>query len=134
MSITGAAPDEGGTRRLADCGVRPNCISSTASRASRRIGPWSLATAPEAAWNGVRAAVAALPRTVIVEDDGGYLRAEARSRIFRFVDDLEVALDRGASELAVRSASRLGFSDRGVNRRRVRALEAALIAAEIIVP
>ena len=75
-----------------------------------------------------------LPRTTIVEDDGGYLRAEARSRIFRFVDDLEVALDREALELAVRSASRLGFSDRGVNRRRVRALEAALLEAGVIVP
>jgi uncharacterized protein (DUF1499 family) len=85
--------------------------------------------APEAVWEAVERLVDATPRTRIVERGEHYLRAEARSRIFRFVDDLELALDGDAGTLAARSASRIGYSDRGVNRRRVRRL-VDLLAAE----
>jgi len=58
----------------------------------------------------------------VVEDTGSYLHAEARSRVFRFVDDVEFVLDPGARVIQVRSASRVGYSDFGVNRRRVERL------------
>ena len=74
----------------------------------------------------VRAVVARQPRTTIVTDTGEYLRAECRSRLFGFVDDLELHLWPAGGVLAVRSAARLGWSDFGVNRRRVAALHAAL--------
>ncbi len=62
-------------------------------------------------------------RVVSASDD--YLHAEERSRLFRFVDDLEL-LAAPDGELIVRSASRVGRSDLGVNRRRVERLRALL--------
>ena len=118
--------------RLADCGSRPNCVSTSASNPKFRIDPWPLAVAPEIAWPAVREIVAATPRTTLVETDERYLHAEARCRLFGFVDDLELLLD--GEELAVRSASRLGYSDRGVNRRRVEALRLELLGRGLIQP
>jgi uncharacterized protein (DUF1499 family) len=119
-------------RQLADCGRRPNCVSSHASSPRRREGPWRLAAEPAAVWEAARRLVAALPRTRIVDSADFYLRAEARSRVFRFVDDLELLLDPESGTLAARSAARLGYSDRGVNRRRVRGLASALTAQGLL--
>jgi uncharacterized protein (DUF1499 family) len=55
----------------------------------------------------------------IAEEKAGYLRAEFRSSLFGFVDDLELLLDKAAKRIDVRSASRTGYFDFGVNRRRV---------------
>ena len=74
----------------------------------------------------VEEAVASLPRTEIFTLRPGYLHAESTSRIFRFVDDVEVYLDAARGELVVRSASRVGRSDMGVNGQRVQALTAEL--------
>jgi len=119
---------------LRDCGHRPNCVSSNASNPRRRVGPWRLRTEPEAAWQTVRALVAETPRTQIIAEEAWYLHAEARSRLLRFVDDLELALDPEERLLAVRSASRLGYSDRGVNRRRVERLRELLVERQVIEP
>jgi uncharacterized protein (DUF1499 family) len=58
-----------------------------------------------------------------------YLHAEARSLIFRFVDDVEFLIDPGQRRIQVRSASRIGYSDFGVNRRRVERIRQAFIQA-----
>ena len=96
------------------------------------VGPWRLSAAPEVAWQAVRELVAATPRTTIVKEEPWYLRAEARSRLLRFVDDLELALDPEQGLLSVRSASRVGYSDRGVNRRRVERLRSLLAERQVI--
>lgn len=59
------------------------------------------------------------PRTTITSEEGGYLRAEVRSFLFRFVDDIEFLLDTDSNIIHIRSASRTGYRDFGVNRRRV---------------
>jgi uncharacterized protein (DUF1499 family) len=114
--------------RLAPCPGTPNCVSSEAEDPAQRVGAFALddQLEPAVAWAGVREAVASLPRTRIVDEAPGYLRAECRSRLLRFVDDLELELRAGERLVAVRSASRLGRSDFGVNRRRVEALRALL--------
>jgi uncharacterized protein (DUF1499 family) len=63
---------------------------------------------------------------VFESDD--YLHAECRSAVFGFVDDLELHLRRQSNSIAVRSASRLGYRDFGVNRKRVERLRAVLAA------
>lgn len=68
------------------------------------------------------------PRTRIVREEAGYLKAECRSAIFRFVDDVEFVLDDAAKRIHFRSASRLGRSDLGVNRKRMKELTAAFRA------
>jgi uncharacterized protein (DUF1499 family) len=61
-----------------------------------------------------------------VEEEAGYLHAVCRSRLFGWADDLELRIDTEAGVVHVRSASRVGYSDLGVNRRRVERLRAAL--------
>jgi uncharacterized protein (DUF1499 family) len=81
---------------------------------------------PEQAWKAVQEVVTELPRTTIVVERPNYLHAECKSRIFRFVDDLEIELNASEGLIYVRSASRLGESDMGVNRERVNGIRDAL--------
>ncbi len=90
------------------------------------MAAFHLLLAPEVAWPIVREEVAKLPRTILVTDSADYLHTECTSRIFRFVDDLELELRDSDNLVAVRSASRVGKSDLGVNRRRVEKLRSRL--------
>lgn len=125
-----AGPLPGGGLR--PCPTTANCVHTghghppgtepfqlSASRRSQPVG---------ALLDEVAAALETLPRTVVVDRRASYLRAESTSLIFRFVDDVEVVVQVGQDrrEVVVRSASRVGRSDLGVNPRRVRALRRAL--------
>jgi len=63
-----------------------------------------------------------LPRTTVVEDRADYLHVEFRSLIFRFVDDVEFSIDGANHVVHFRSAARLGYSDLGVNRKRMQTI------------
>lgn len=84
------------------------------------------------AWEALRTALESLPRTTIVSESPDYVHAECRSAFFGFVDDLELHLRSADGIIAVRSASRLGHSDFGVNRRRVEQVRSALRASGIV--
>jgi uncharacterized protein (DUF1499 family) len=71
-----------------------------------------------------------MPRMNVVTRTQRYMHIEATSLIFRFVDDLELYAPDGAKRIEVRSGSRLGYSDFGVNRSRVEELRERLEAAE----
>ena len=120
-----------GPSGLAPCPSSPNCVSSAATDAGHRVPPFEFAVAPAEAWRAARDAVAALPRTRIVTETQTYLHAECGSRLLGFVDDLELHLHGEEKAIAVRSASRLGYSDLGVNRKRVLELRAALVKSGI---
>jgi len=107
------------TRTLDPCGSAPNCVSSQDTRESHRVEPLAFEGAADAAIERALVTVSSLPRTGVREFENGYIRAECRSAIFRFVDDLELFVDADAGVIHVRSASRVGYSDFGVNRRRV---------------
>ena len=115
---------------LAPCPDKPNCVSSLAPDDDHRAEPFALSG--EKGWAALRSAVAAMPRTVIVEERPGYLHAECKSRIMRFTDDLELAQNDAGNRVDVRSASRVGYGDWGVNRARVESLREALVAAGAI--
>ena len=66
------------------------------------------------------------PRTEIVEIDGDYLHAEATSKWMKYVDDLEVSFLPESKILLIRSESRVGESDLGVNQRRVDSLKSKM--------
>jgi uncharacterized protein (DUF1499 family) len=137
MSLFGCAGRRPSTlgvsdERLAACPSSPNCVSSDAEDESHRVSPFELAVPAAQAWSAVREAVAGIPRTRIVADADGYLHAECRSALMGFVDDLELLLRPSEGRIAVRSASRLGHSDLGVNRRRVESLRAALFARGVL--
>jgi uncharacterized protein (DUF1499 family) len=67
----------------------------------------------------------AMPGATVVTVRPDYLHAEFASALFGFVDDVEFVVDPGASSIQVRSAARMGYSDMGVNRKRVEAIRAA---------
>jgi len=127
----GDRPGDLGVRdgRLSPCRPTPNCVASQTDRAAdpgHHVAPLAIRDDPEAAWAGLVAAVRAAPRTHIVTERSGYLHAEYASRVFGFVDDLELQLDLSAQIVHVRSASRIGYSDFGVNRARIEALRTRL--------
>jgi len=74
----------------------------------------------------LKRAVETAPGARVLRADSDYLYAEFRSRVMRFVDDVEFALDRARGVFHVRSAARVGIRDFGVNRARVEALRGAL--------
>lgn len=133
-ACAGTAPANLGAAsgRLAPCPSSPNCVSSDATDARHAVAPFELAVPAGEAWPAVRRAVSELPRTRIVVETGGYLHAECRSALFGFVDDLELLLRSQEGSIAVRSASRVGYGDMGVNRERVEQLRARLVAAGVI--
>jgi uncharacterized protein (DUF1499 family) len=114
--------------KISDCPSSPNCVSSIAQDQDHYVSPFHMDVAPDKAWEALKRAVEAESRTRIVEEDRErwYLRAEATSRIFRFVDDLEFQIIPEEHLVHVRSASRVGYWDLGVNRRRVERLREAL--------
>ena len=120
---------KGNSGPLRPCPATPNCVCSEAagtSDAGHTVDPLRFSGPAEEAWAAAIDAVSALPRARIVASDDVRLHAELRSRIFRFVDDLELRLAPEEGCIHVRSASRLGRGDLGVNRRRVEELRAAL--------
>lgn len=136
LSCGGKVPDSLGVHgsALSPCPASPNCVSSEAPDKPHQVAPFFLAVPPEVAWRALRLAVSALPRTKIVTDTGQYLHAECRSAVVRFVDDLELHLHPGERRIAVRSASRLGYSDFAVNRNRVETLRQTLVWAGVVKP
>jgi uncharacterized protein (DUF1499 family) len=113
------------THLLAPCPASPNCVSSKATDTEHFTEPLHFTGNASLAWNRLIAALGTESRLSIVEDTGSYLHAEARSLVFRFVDDVEFVLDPEAGVIQVRSASRTGYSDFGVNRRRVERIRKA---------
>lgn len=113
--------------RFSDCPTSPNCVSSRSKDRDHHVEPFPMVVAPEEAWAALKRAVGSEPRTRLVEEDKKrwYLRAEAWSRLFRFVDDVEFQLVPEERLVHVRSASRVGYWDLGVNRRRVERLREA---------
>jgi uncharacterized protein (DUF1499 family) len=101
---------------------RQNSVSSQTLSDPHRIEPIRLNGEPVAAFARLRQIVARTPGVHIVEQNDGYLYAHCESRVLRFVDDLELLLDAAAGVVQVRSASRLGSKDFGVNRARIEAL------------
>jgi uncharacterized protein (DUF1499 family) len=127
LGCAGTPPPKTPPGTLPPCPDKPNCVSSLAPDEDHRAEPYRLGKGVD--WAAVRAAVAAMPRTAIVEERPGYIHAESTSRIFRFVDDLELLRSSAEDRVDVRSASRVGYGDWGVNRARVESLREALAAA-----
>ena len=111
--------------RLAPCPERPNCVASQAADDAHRIAPLRFADAPRAAFARLVQTVAAFPGARVVTQRGEYLHAEFTSATMGFVDDVEFVLDAPARTIHVRSASRLGYRDFGVNRERVEKIRSA---------
>ena len=125
-------------KRPADLGVRngnlkaapssPNAVSSQATDA-HQIAPLACKGPQEQAMKALKAIVEGTPNARIVETKPDYLYAEYASALLGFVDDVEFYVPPNAKIIHVRSASRLGYSDLGVNRKRIEAIRGRLVQA-----
>lgn len=109
--------------RLAPCSAR-HCVSSLETRADYRVAPLRYDGSREAAHAELLRALSRLPRTSVVTATPGYVHATVTSPLMHYVDDLEFVFEDGVIHL--RSASRTGYYDFGVNRDRVEALRRRL--------
>ncbi len=114
----------------------PNSVSSQAglyaenpAQAAAAIAPLAWPGAPAAAMPTLAGVIASMPRAVLVEQRADYLYARFTSRLLGFVDDAEFWLDPTGHLIQVRSASRLGRKDFGVNRQRIDHIRAMLATA-----
>jgi uncharacterized protein (DUF1499 family) len=117
-------------RPLPRCPDTPNCVSTDAERANQRMEAVPFTDTPESAFARAKAAVLAESRTKIVAEEPNWLKAECTSFLFRFVDDVEVVVDAESHTFRFRSASRVGSSDLGVNRKRMDRISARLRGRE----
>jgi len=103
---------------LRACPNTPNCVNSENPHSSSYIKPLTFTDMPPQAWQRIKQIVRSLGGEIKTENSH-YLHATFSTRIFRFVDDLELRMDDGKPQIHVRSASRVGRSDLGKNRSRV---------------
>ena len=116
---------------LPPCPASPNCVSSRDPDPARRVDPIPFRGTPEEAREALEAVVRSLPRATIAASSRIGIRAEFRS-LLGFVDDVEFRIDGAAGVIHVRSASRTGYWDFGVNRRRVETIrETFMMVMEI---
>ena len=94
------------------------------------MDPIPYAGDPAEARERLLAVLRAWPRAKIVREEPGAVTVECRSRIFRFVDDVDFRFDDEARQIHFRSASRLGRRDFGVNRQRMEEMRRRYLAAD----
>jgi uncharacterized protein (DUF1499 family) len=126
FSFSGDRPTNLGVNagKFAPCPATPNCVSSQATDAAHKIAPLAYTGDGTAALAKIKTAIAALPGSKIITESDNYIYAEFTSGLMGFVDDVEFSSQDGV--IQVRSASRLGESDLGVNAKRVEAVRSAL--------
>ncbi|MDH5648035.1 MAG: DUF1499 domain-containing protein [Gammaproteobacteria bacterium] len=120
LSMLSRKPAELGIKagQLLPCPETPNCVCSEYSGVSAYVRPMSFSVSSEVAWNKARLAVLGAGGKILTEQLG-YLHVRFVTPIFLFIDDVELRLDEGGRVIHIRSASRVGRSDLGLNRKRV---------------
>ena len=135
-ALQGRMPDDLGVRdgRLKPPSLTPNSVSSQADlfadhpmRDYARIAPLPAGGGAQASMARLRAVIERMPGASVVEQRDDYLYARFETKLLRFTDDAEFWYDPAAQAIQVRSASRLGRKDFGVNRARVEAIRAQLL-------
>ncbi len=121
-ACAGEPPQNIGVRdgRLTACPESPNCVSSYENSEQHSIA------ALEANLTQIQQVLLTMEQANIVEQSGNYLYAEFTSSLMGYVDDVEFLYDATSNRTQVRSASRLGYSDMGANRKRIEAIRSRL--------
>lgn len=114
--------------QLIGCPKTPNCVSTNHKDLNRLMLPveykgLNLEQAKEILLEVLKT----LPKLQVVKDEGAYVHAEAQTMVFEYVQDVEFLFDEDKKELHFRSASRVGFTDFGSNKRRMQSVVARFI-------
>jgi uncharacterized protein (DUF1499 family) len=128
MMFAGKRPTNIGVQagQLTPCPGTPNCVNSQSKDAQHSIEPLTYNSTPQEAIATLKTVIESLERTKIITETENYLYAEFATKLMGFVDDVEFLVDNNAKVIHVRSASRLGQSDLGVNRKRIETIRAKL--------
>lgn len=113
---------------LQECPNRPSCVNSLSNIEEHAIAAFSVPADMTEPVTLMATLIMTMPRADILEINNDYLHAKFSSAIFGFSDDLELLRD--GTQLQVRSVSRVGFSDMGVNRKRVEELRSLWLQAQ----
>ena len=113
---------------LTACPDSPNCVSSQAGDERHRIEPLATGGDPDAAFARLIEIIRRRPDATVIDSTATYLRVELRTTFF--IDDAEFLLDRERRLIQLRSASRVGYSDLGLNRRRIEEIRRQLQRGE----
>ncbi|MDJ0843382.1 DUF1499 domain-containing protein [Crocosphaera sp.] len=116
FNFSGTRPNNLGVKngKLTACPGTPNCVNSQSTDSQSKIDPLPMISIAE-----LKKVVESMERTTIIEETSDYLYAEFKTPLMGYVDDVEFYLDNSQNVIHVRSASRLGKSDLGLNRQRV---------------
>jgi uncharacterized protein (DUF1499 family) len=113
-------------QHLLSCPNRPNCVSTMDTVESPAIAPYRYRKTLDEAKAVLKQVFSERSRTELVQEEAAYLHYEVRSLLLRFVDDVEILFDDASKTIHFRSASRMGYSDFGVNRRRMEEVRSLL--------
>lgn len=134
LSLTSRVPDTSLVNgKLRPCPGTPNCVSSEEQGESKRLAPFSYTSSSEKAWENLQQAIKK-SGGVVQKSENSYLWATYTTRIFRYVDDMEFRQLPQQKIIHVRSGSRVGKSDLGVNRKNVEKLRKDFEAAQASPP
>ena len=111
--------------RLTPCPDSPNCVSSQGSDSAYTVEPLTYDSEAEKIIADLKVVVGSMKGATIVSESAAYLHVEFQSDVFRFIDDVEFMVDDMAKVVHVRSASRVGYYDFGVNRKRIEKIRQA---------
>ena len=123
-----------GTATLMPCPATPNCVCSDDDSARHSIEPLQATESVASAWDALLKYLQQQTQVSFTSQRDDYVAVEFRTRWLRFVDDVEFQARPNEGTIAMRSASRLGISDLGTNRRRLEQLRAALAAEGVVHP
>ncbi len=104
--------------KFSGCPDSPNCVSTESSDSSHAIAPLTFNATPGDALDCLKRIITSMKRTTIIQIESNYILAEFRTAL-GFVDDVEFYFDGLSSTIQMRSASRVGYWDLGVNRKRL---------------
>ena len=101
------------------CSKSPNCVSTHATDDKQKMNPIKFSGSLNEAKDKIIDIISSLKRSKIITNKENYIHAEFRTATFKFVDDVEFLFDDSEKIIHFRSRARSGYSDMGVNRKRM---------------
>ena len=115
--------------KFAPCPGSPNCASTQNGRKGHAMKPLPYLQTRDSSREKILSILKGMKRTEIVKLTESYIHAECRTALWRFIDDVEFFLDETARVVHFRSASRVGYYDFGLNRRRMKRISEKYLEA-----
>ena len=113
---------------LQNCGSKPNCVCSLQNDSAHGIAPFQIRENVNSSMEKLSKIIRSMNGARIIFSREDYLYAEFKTSFFGFIDDVEFHVNKSANRIEVRSASRLGYSDLGLNRSRVESIRVKYLA------